>query len=114
MFKKFLPHAHTHATAEQVYTVEEAIEKLGFGFFQVLVTVFSGLLWVSLLLRINLFFFFKFWIVSTVHVRFIGKKISIMLKLCPIQYSTCVHSIYSMYMYMYMYMYVCVTTFAET
>ena len=33
--------------AEQVYTVEEAIEKMGFGFFQVLLTVFSGLIWVS-------------------------------------------------------------------
>ena len=32
---------------EQLYTVEDAIEKLGFGFFQVLVTLFSGLLWVS-------------------------------------------------------------------
>ena len=35
-----------YTTAEEVYTVEEAIEKLGFGFFQVLVTLFSGLLWV--------------------------------------------------------------------
>ena len=29
------------------YTVEEAVEKLGFGPFQLIVTVFSGLLWVS-------------------------------------------------------------------
>lgn len=34
------------AGAESVYTVEEAVEKLGFGIFQILVTVFSGLLWV--------------------------------------------------------------------
>ena len=31
----------------QTYTVEEAVEKLGFGTFQIIVTVFSGLLWVS-------------------------------------------------------------------
>ena len=30
-----------------VFTVEEAIEKLGFGPFQILITVFSGMLWVS-------------------------------------------------------------------
>ena len=30
----------------QTYTVEEAVEKLGFGPFQLIVTVFSGLLWV--------------------------------------------------------------------
>lgn len=34
------------AKVEQAYTVEEAIEKMGFGFFQVIMTVFSGLLWV--------------------------------------------------------------------
>ena len=32
---------------DSTYTVEEAVEKLGFGSFQLLVTVFSGLLWVS-------------------------------------------------------------------
>ena len=31
----------------QTYTVEEAVEKLGFGAFQLIVTVFSGLLWVG-------------------------------------------------------------------
>jgi len=31
----------------QTYTVEEAVEKLGFGTFQIIVTVFSGLLWVA-------------------------------------------------------------------
>lgn len=30
-----------------VFTVEEAIEKLGFGPFQILITIFSGMLWVS-------------------------------------------------------------------
>ena len=29
-----------------LYTVEEAVEKLGFGPFQVLVTFFTGFLWV--------------------------------------------------------------------
>jgi hypothetical protein len=29
-----------------IFTVEEAIEKMGFGPFQILITVFSGLLWV--------------------------------------------------------------------
>ena len=38
---------HCCTADEQLYTVEDAIEKLGFGFFQVLVTLFSGLLWVS-------------------------------------------------------------------
>ena len=33
---------------DATYTVEEAVEKLGFGSFQILVTVFSGLLWVSM------------------------------------------------------------------
>ena len=44
------------AIAEQVFTVEEAIEKMGFGFFQVMVTVFSGLLWVSLLIQCSYMF----------------------------------------------------------
>lgn len=35
-----------YATGELVYTVEDAVETMGFGFFQVLVTVFSGLIWV--------------------------------------------------------------------
>ncbi len=32
---------------ERYYTVDDAVEKLGFGPFQVLVTVFAGLIWVS-------------------------------------------------------------------
>ena len=32
---------------DSTYTVEEAVEKLGFGSFQLLVTLFSGFLWVS-------------------------------------------------------------------
>lgn len=36
-----------HCSIDSTYTVEEAVEKLGFGSFQLLVTVFSGLLWVS-------------------------------------------------------------------
>ena len=36
-----------HCSIGSTYTVEEAVEKLGFGSFQLLVTVFSGLLWVS-------------------------------------------------------------------
>ena len=43
----YMMYTHMHTAADQVYTVEDAIEKLGFGFFQVLVTLFSGLLWVS-------------------------------------------------------------------
>lgn len=35
------------ALAGNIYTVEEAIEQFGFGPFQVLVTVFCGMLWVS-------------------------------------------------------------------
>ena len=42
----FTPCTYFYPSAEEAYTVEEAIEKLGFGFFQVLVTLFSGLLWV--------------------------------------------------------------------
>ena len=30
------------------YTVEDAVEKLGFGTFQIVVTVFSGLMWVCI------------------------------------------------------------------
>lgn len=33
-----------------VYTVEEAVNHLGFGIFQVLATIFSGLIWVRLVL----------------------------------------------------------------
>ena len=29
-----------------VYTVEEAVDKLGFGAFQVLISIFSGTIWV--------------------------------------------------------------------
>ena len=34
-------------TKERVYTVDDAINKMGFGPFQVLITVFCGLLWVA-------------------------------------------------------------------
>ena len=30
-----------------VYTVEEAIERMGFGPFQILITAFAGMIWVS-------------------------------------------------------------------
>ena len=32
---------------ELCYTIEEAVNRIGFGFFQVIVTFFTGLLWVS-------------------------------------------------------------------
>lgn len=38
--KVYLAHA-------DVFTVEEAIEQLGFGPFQILITIFSGMLWVN-------------------------------------------------------------------
>ena len=44
-------HVCVICTVEKVYTVEEAIEKIGFGFFQVIVTLFSGLLWVRVVVR---------------------------------------------------------------
>lgn len=47
-----------------VFTVEEAIEKLGFGPFQILITVFSGMLWVSYWFLVLLSYQF--------HINFIG------------------------------------------
>lgn len=32
---------------ERVYTVEDAIDYIGFGPFQILISVFSGMVWVS-------------------------------------------------------------------
>lgn len=32
---------------DQVYTVEDAIEYMGFGPFQILITIFAGMVWVS-------------------------------------------------------------------
>ena len=37
---------------ELYYTVEDAVNQLGFGAFQILVTVFCGMIWVSLQLFI--------------------------------------------------------------
>ena len=34
------------ALGQLIYTVEDAMEKLGLGPFQVIITIFSGLLWV--------------------------------------------------------------------
>ena len=33
-------------TEDEVYTVEDAVNQLGFGLFQIIVTFFSGLTWV--------------------------------------------------------------------
>ncbi len=41
------PPPNTHTPGELVYTVEDAVETMGFGFFQIIVTLFSGLLWVQ-------------------------------------------------------------------
>ncbi len=41
-----LSFCHAPRAGELVYTVEDAVETLGFGLFQVIVTIFSGLLWV--------------------------------------------------------------------
>ena len=30
-----------------VYTVEDAVEAIGFGSFQIVVTIFAGMIWVS-------------------------------------------------------------------
>ena len=35
-----------NATEDDVYTVEEAVNRLGFGMFQVAATFFSGMTWV--------------------------------------------------------------------
>ena len=34
------------STEEEVYTVEEAVNQLGFGLFQIAATLFSGMTWV--------------------------------------------------------------------
>ena len=44
---ELLFYTYIYIYIDSTYTVEEAVEKLGFGSFQLLVTVFSGLLWVS-------------------------------------------------------------------
>lgn len=41
------PYCSLGLSDSQVYTVEDAVEKLGFGTFQIVVTIFSGLIWVS-------------------------------------------------------------------
>ena len=37
-------------SVRDVFTIDEAVEKLGFGFFQILITVFCGLIWVRALI----------------------------------------------------------------
>ena len=37
----------TESRVDKMYTVDEAIEKMGFGLFQILLSVFCGLLWVA-------------------------------------------------------------------
>ena len=35
-----------------VYTVEDAVERIGFGPFQVVVTIFTGMIWVSQMMEL--------------------------------------------------------------
>ena len=47
-------HVHVHVLIiADIFTVEEAIEKMGFGPFQILITVFSGMLWVRVITRMR-------------------------------------------------------------
>ena len=38
----------TTADIPDVYTVEDAVDKMGFGLFQILLSMFAGSIWVSL------------------------------------------------------------------